>query len=620
MRIATIDFETLPIQARPDYPPEPVGVAIKLDAEPAEYFAWGHESGNNTDRDSAVEMLNRIWADEDTCILCHNAAFDLSVAYERLGLPELSWRRIHDTMYLLFLANPHAPDLKLKTSAETYLGMAPDEETALHDWLWDRRSMLPTTPVRPARTKMGAFIAYAPGDIVAPYAIGDAERTYGLFVKLMPLIEKYDMCVAYNRERRLLPILMENERRGIRVDLERLEEDCETYEAALNHADEWLRKRLNAPGLSLDNDSDYADALSSSGAVPEEAWSRTATGRRSVAKTSLRVSGYKDPEIAYVYGYRNRLATCYRMFLSTWRDQGRLTGGSIYPQWNQVRGERGGTRTGRPSMTNPNLLNVSKTFEGRDDGWRMPESIALPALPLVREYLLPDEGHTWLERDYSGQELRVYAHFERGAFWRQYRIDPRMDAHAYTQARIKEITGNTLERTLVKNINFGRIYGAGAPRIADFLGGDIKAARRLIEVHKQAMPDLSLMHKILEAMGRAREPIRTWGGRIYFAEPAKVIDGKMREFFYKLLNYLVQGSSADITKEAIIRWREHTGRDPAARLLLAVYDSIGVSAPSECALQQMTVLNEAMTSIELSVPLLSDGKMGPAWGLCKPCD
>lgn len=617
--LVTIDFETLAIQNRPDYPPAPVGVAVKRGDSASEYWAWGHPIDNNCTRSDAYARLQTIWADPTMRILCHHAKFDLAVAEERLGLPPLPWNRIHDTMFLLFLADPHAKSLALKSSAERYLNQPPDEQTELHDWLWNHRTQLPQTPIRPTRSNLGAFIAYAPGELVAKYAVGDVNRTKGLFDKLMPLIEKHGMCEAYDRERRLLPILMENERRGIRVDLDRLHQDCALYEDELARADGWLRSRLAAPGLSLDNDNDYADALVSAGVVSDAAWTYTATGRRSVAKTALTPDKYNDQEVARVYGYRGKLTTCLRMFMQSWRDQGAACGGYIHPQWNQVRDERGGTRSGRPSMTNPNLLNVTKEFKtgAEGEGWEFPTEIGLAPLPLVREYMLPDPGHVWLHRDYDGQELRVYSHFERGSFYRMYQENPNAKPHDCVRNLITHITGSDIGKTKTKNVNFGRIYGGGAPRIAEIMHCDIAGAKRLLAAHAQAMPDLQIIQKELGALARARTPLRTWGGRTIFAEPAKIVDGRMREFFYKLLNYLVQGSSADITKEAIIRWHNHPDRDLAARLLLTVYDENNISAPIELALRQMTVLDEAMSSIELDVPLLSKGKVGKAWGLCK---
>lgn len=605
----TIDFETHPIGKRPDYPPRPVSLAIQYNEKPAEFLAWGHPEGNNCTEAYAREILANIWASGED-VLCHNAPFDLSVCYEYFKLPVLPWHRVHDTMFVLFLIDPHH-GLGLKDAAVRHLGMPADEQAALHEYLWAHRASLPRIGVPISKGKMGAFIAYAPGDMVEPYALGDVVRTRALYNLLMPVVVQRGMQDAYDRERRLQPILMENERLGIRVDHARLETDVPLYTAALNEADEVLRDVLGAPGLSLDNDNDYADALASAGIVSDKAWKLTSTGRRSVAKGALTKDMYTNPLIHDMYQYRGKLATTLRMFLEPWSTQASLTGGTIHPRWHQVRAESGGTCTGRPSMSDPNLLNVAKSFE---DAVAVPEGF--PALPEVRGYMLPDEGHAWVHRDYDGQELRVYAHFERGSFYRMYRENPKAKPHDRVRENIKTVLGYDLGKTLTKNVNFGRIYGAGVPRIMAVIGADRRAAEALVAAHDKAMPDLGILKSELERMLRAGRTVRTLGGRVVTVEPARVVDGRMRDFYYKLLNHLVQGSAADMTKEAIIRWHSRRA-DSYSRLLLTVYDEINVSAKTHMALAECDALKDAMASIPCGVSMLSEAKLGASWGTAK---
>lgn len=58
MKPVTVDFETFGILPRPDYPPRPVGVAIKRPGRKARYYAWDHQTGqNNCTREQAVAAL-----------------------------------------------------------------------------------------------------------------------------------------------------------------------------------------------------------------------------------------------------------------------------------------------------------------------------------------------------------------------------------------------------------------------------------------------------------------------------------------------------------------------------------------------------------------------------------
>ena len=89
-----------------------------------------------------------------------------------------------------------------------------------------------------------------------------------------------------------------------------------------------------------------------------------------------------------------------------------------------------------------------------------------------------------------------------------------------------------------------------------------------------------------------------------------MIQGRMCTFEYKLLNYLVQGSAADCTKEAIIRYDEAKQH---GRFLVTVHDEINVSASKKYAKSEMAILREAMESIEFGLPMLSDGESGSNW-------
>jgi DNA polymerase I-like protein with 3'-5' exonuclease and polymerase domains len=99
----------------------------------------------------------------------------------------------------------------------------------------------------------------------------------------------------------------------------------------------------------------------------------------------------------------------------------------------------------------------------------IPPLSALPELPLVRKYILPDAGDVFCHRDYNGQELRLLGHFEDAALMRAYQEDPRMDVHDHVRQLIEDIAGFKYHRTQVKITNFRRIYGGGAPATAGAL-------------------------------------------------------------------------------------------------------------------------------------------------------
>lgn len=618
MKHVVVDFETLPITLRPHYPPEPVSVSIMLPSwRKPKFFAWGHRTGgNNCTKADAKRALEGAWEaiSEETPYLGMNNKFDLDVAETHFGLRFPDWRRNHDVMYLLFLKDPHARELKLKPSAEKYLGLPPDEQDAVKDWVLSHKKQLEKDfpeivtlygGIKPSTA--GAFIAYAPGNIVEPYANGDVTRAKDLFDLLYPEILDRGMVQAYNRERRLMPILLRNEREGIKVDVKKLQRDQEVYEKAQAQADEWLRKALKAPGLDLDKDKEVAKALEKADAISE--WTYTPTGQKSVSRKAMTIDKFRDRKVAAAYGYRQKCATSLETFIRPWQ---RFTDpqGWMHTNWNQVRGGEGGTRTGRPSTREPNFLNMPKAVEDNEDrGYIHPKHLDVPELPKIRSYILPDaKGHVVVRRDFNQQELRVLGHFEDGALMAAYLKNPRLDVHDYLRQMIIELMNLDVGRYVTKTLNFGYIYGQGVGSLAERLGRTVEEVQQFRNAQMQAIPGLKKLSDSLKARARMGQPMRTWGGREYYVEEPRIINGQFRTFDYKLINYLVQGSSADITKESIIRYDAFREE---GRFMLSVYDENNISVPKGAHKREALILRECMMSVETDVPLLSDGE----WGL-----
>lgn len=626
--VTTIDFETNKIQDRPTYPPRPVGVSVQFPGERRPtYYAWGHPTRNNCTAAHARDVLRKAWGEAHAGrvpLLFQNAKFDLEVAEVAFGLEPPAWDQIHDTLFLLFLSDPRAPSLSLKPSAERILGMPATEQETLKAWILDHvfteqpggEGAVKVADVRPSgwyhvpTSKFGAFIAQAPGDLVGEYAKGDVVRTLKLYRKLYPEIMRRGMGAAYDRERRLLPILLENEQQGILVDHVGLSRDLKKYEAAQHAVEAWLRKRLKTPELDFGKGVEVADALESRGVVTE--FAATKTGKRSVSKKTLTADVFSDRKIFLALGYRNRLDTCLTTFYRPWLAMS-AKDGYLRTAWNQVRGENYGTRTGRLSSNHPNFQNVPKTFDDKNDGYAHPDFLELPELPLMRQYLLPDRNTVWLHRDYSQQELRILAHFEDGTLLLAYQNDPSIDVHVFVQSEIKRLRNLDLPRRAVKIVNFGMLYGMGLAKLAESLSTTVEEARKIKDAQRAAIPGLAELERLIRALAAAGEPIRTWGGREYFKEPDKLDEktGRMRSFEYKLLNDLIQGSAADCTKEAVIRYHNHPKRE--GRFLVTVHDELNSCVVKSLVKQEMALKREVMASVEFDLPMLSDGKTGPSW-------
>lgn len=605
-RVHVIDFETKAIDDRPRFPPEPVGVSIrKAGSRKGKYYAWNHPTGNNCTYAEGRKALQQVWEDSHTPLLFHNAKFDYAVATEKMGLPTLPWERIHDTLFLLFLFDPHS-GLSLKPASEKHLGLPPEEQDAVQDWLIEQKI------VRRDNKRWGAHICDAPGDLVGKYADGDTDRTLRLFRHFYPMLAKTGMGEAYDVERELMLHLLRAEQEGVRVDVDRLRQDVVAYRKAFDRVEGWMRKELGEPELDFAKKGQLADALDKAGIFTD--WVLTKTGKRSTSKENMTFERFNDKKFARALNYRNRLQTSLSTFLEPWLGYAEESGGRIHTNWNQVKeyhagGGAAGVRSGRISSSRPNLANIPLEFDDAE----FPRHLrGLPHLPYMRSYILPNEGEVFLSRDYSQQELRILAHFIEGPFQQAYLRDPRMDAHVWVQRQIEAATGRAMDRSRVKTLNFADLYGMGAKLLAERMGVDLHTARRLRQTKRQMMAGLEEMERELKTMGKAGEPIVTWGGRLYYVEEARFSPeyGRWMSFEYKLPNYLIQGSAADCTKRALNRYFA-TRKDSS--FLVQVYDEINISAPPGAVKKEMEILREAMESVEFDVPMLSEGEQGPNW-------
>ena len=625
---AVVDFETKAIGPRPhQYPPEPVGVAIRWPHGVSEYLAWGHPSGNNCTIEEATRAVRRAY---ESTVIFHNAKFDMEVAWKWLKLPFP--KRWEDTLLLAYLFAPNADSFSLKPLAQRFLGVLPEEQDAVRDWI------LANVPGA-TKKNFGAHISLAPVELVAPYAIGDTTRTWSLFVRFYRHIMA-QQGPSYAREKRLLPYLTDAERRGIRVDRGLLVEWLSQLELGLRKCDEMIRAGLNDMSLNLDSSEDLANALEREGLVshwetpdgvpfpcvaglappPPEAVNPFGNGEdvteapktRSMSKGALERCCVDKTLVAQL-AYRGAAATMLRTFVLPWLELS-AADGRLHTNWHQVRGQdKYGTRTGRIASADPNLANVPNPND-------LPPPFSLPPLPNLRCALLPEEGHVWVSADYNQQELRITAHYEGDQMQRAYQRNPALDLHTFAQDLIARNVGKKFPRKHVKNVAFASIYGAGIPKLARMMGISDAEAEEVKSAYFAALPGLANLIQRIKIKSTGSKSVTSLGGRILQMEEPVTVKGRLRNFEYKMPNKLIQGGAADMTKQAIVDYCEAGG---GSTFISQVYDEINVSVPREHALYYAQMLRACMIkAMPLVVPILVDVEVGPSWGELKEmnCD
>lgn len=292
--------------------------------------------------------------------------------------------------------------------------------------------------------------------------------------------------------------------------------------------------------------------------------------------------------------------------------------GKIYPTFRQTKNDDGGTGSGRFASSNPNMQQVPA---------RDPE-----IAPLVRSLFIPEKGFPWIKGDYKQQEPRVTVHYAvksklPGAdkALQQYIENPEMDYHQLVADMAK------IDRPTAKTMNLGLAYGMGKKKMAVELGVSLNRATEIYTQYHGNVPFVKALTDKASNLAESRGYIKTIAGRrkrFNLWGPTKWTQGIVplpkelaiiefgypivRYFTYRAMNSLIQGSSADMTKLAMIEAHKEK-----VTPILTVHDELCWSDVEE---SQLKLLNECMTdclarhSLEMVVPLLVDFSVGPSWG------
>ena len=263
--------------------------------------------------------------------------------------------------------------------------------------------------------------------------------------------------------------------------------------------------------------------------------------------------------------------------------------------------------TGRLSTSNPNLQAIPiRTELGRE----------------IRSAFVAEAGSKLVSADYSQIELRILAHvsgepklreaFERGE-----------DIHTATAAEVLGKDPATLtkgERAVAKMINFGIIYGISAFGLSENLEIPREQAQEYIDAYLARFPHVQdFIARTIEEASRDGYVTSLLGRRRPVPE-IRAQNRQTRSLGERLaVNFVMQGSNADIIKVAMIRIHGRL-RDEGrtARLVLQVHDELLLEAPDkEVGAIKDLVREEMCGAYALDPPLAVDVGAGPDWNEAK---
>jgi DNA polymerase I-like protein with 3'-5' exonuclease and polymerase domains len=200
------------------------------------------------------------------------------------------------------------------------------------------------------------------------------------------------------------------------------------------------------------------------------------------------------------------------------------------------------TRTGRPASKNPNLLNIPN-----------PESRKTGKKNVVRECFVCRPGHAIYYFDVSQQEYAVFGLYADERILNAYMRGE--DIHQYMADQL----GMSDQRSRVKNINFGVVYGMGI-RAMKLLYGLTEDDYRL---YHREFPSICDFQQMCEYELKQYGCVTDYFGRRYHIPVGQA---------YKAVNALVQGTSASAFKVGLIAVDRNL--QPDEHIILPVYDEI----------------------------------------------
>jgi DNA polymerase-1 len=263
--------------------------------------------------------------------------------------------------------------------------------------------------------------------------------------------------------------------------------------------------------------------------------------------------------------------------------------------------------TGRLSTSNPNLQAIPiRTELGRE----------------IRSAFVAEPGHKLVSADYSQIELRILAHvsgepklrdaFERGE-----------DIHTATATEVLGVEPARLtkgERSIAKMINFGIVYGISAFGLSENLEIPREQAQEYIDAYLARFPHVQdFIARTIEEATRDGYVTSLLGRRRPVPE-IRASNRQTRSLGERLaVNFVMQGSNADIIKVAMIRIHRRLREEGrSARLVLQVHDELLLEAPdAEVAAVKDVVREEMCGAYELDPPLAVDVGTGPDWNEAK---
>ncbi len=428
------------------------------------------------------------------------------------------------------------------------------------------------------------------------YSCEDADMTLRLKRILEEKIrEEQNLALFNDLEMKLLPVLLDMEMTGIKIDTALFEKMSADFAAEMKAVEQTIQSQagmefnLNSPqqlGKVL------FEVLKLPGGKKTTKTKRYSTDVKVLQKLS------ESHEIAFdLLRYRS-LAKLKSTYLDALVKMVNPETGRVHTSFNQTV-----AATGRLSSSNPNLQNIPIRGEaGRK----------------IRKGFVAEKGKILVAADYSQIELRVFAHYSRDpAFMAAFKEN--QDIHTRTALEVLANDGGAVSpemRRIAKAINFGIIYGMGPQKMSEELGITKKEATDYINAYYDRYQGVKrFKEKAIETAVKNGYVTTLFNRRRYLPDISHNNSRIRSEAERMAVNTPIQGTAADLIKKAMIQIHSRLAKERfQTKMLLQVHDELVLEAPEEEVDRLVGMIREEMEGVyPLRVPLKVDINQGLNW-------
>jgi DNA polymerase-1 len=430
-----------------------------------------------------------------------------------------------------------------------------------------------------------------------PYAAEDADITLQIHHKLSAQLkaEKKLMAVYRDIELPLLPVLLNIERTGVKVDVAMLQKQSRQLAKSIVGIEQ---QAFDVAGetFNLASPKQLQTILFDKlGLKPKR---KTPKGQPSTAEDVLQEFADEGEELPALILKHRSMSKLKSTYTDKLPQQVNAETGRVHTSYNQTV-----AATGRLSSTDPNLQNIPiRSEEGRR----------------IRQAFIAEKGYCLLAADYSQIELRIMAHLSQDESLLK-AFSEGMDIHKATAAEVFGVTVDEVDsgqRRAAKAINFGLIYGMSAFGLAKQLGIGRYEAQEYVDLYFARYPGVKAYMDSTREKAHEQGYVETVFGRRLYLPEINSRNGQRRQYAERTaINAPMQGTAADIIKRAMINVDlALTTKKLDARVVMQVHDELVVEVAEKQADKLAKLLHSSMESAaELSVPLIVEVGKGSNW-------